>query len=84
MCGIAEHTENMATVLKETQMKLAKVTKKMNEVIKAVKHLTKKKQISPKIVEAVEHLTSIEREEMAGIIEHPAKQQRKNNRLADN
>ena len=78
MCCIAEHTSDMATILKEKlkekekQMKLAKVTKRMDEVIKAVTHLTKTKQVSPKIVEAIEHLTT-EKEEMTGILECPAK-----------
>ena len=72
MCGIAEPTSDMATILKEKlkekekQMKLAKVTKRLDEVIKAFKHLAEKKQGSPKIVKAIEHLTTDE-EEMAGI-----------------
>ena len=66
----------MATVLKEKekQMKLATVTKKMDRLInrmtEAVKHWAERKQISPKIVEAIEHLTT-EKEEMAGILECP-------------
>ena len=88
MCCIAEHTLNMATVLKENvkekekQMKLAKVTKRMDEVTKAFKHLAEK-QGSPQLVEAIRHLTT-EKEEMAGILECPAKQQRTLERLANN
>ena len=72
----------MATILeeklkeKEKQMRLAKMTK-------AVKHLAKRKQASPQIVKAMEHLTT-EHEEMAGIIECPAEQQRTWTKLANN
>ena len=50
MCGIAEPTSDMATILKEKlkekekQMKLAKVTKRLDEVTKAVKHLDMNRQ----------------------------------------
>ena len=46
-CGIADHTNDMATVLKEKQkeqekqIKLAKVTKRIDKLIKAVKLLGK-------------------------------------------
>ena len=89
MCGIVEHTSDMATVLKEKlkekekQIQLAKVTKRIDKMIKAIKHLAEKEQVSPEIVKAIEHLTT-EKEEMAGILECPAKQQRASNRLANN
>ena len=73
MCGIAEPTADMAKVLKEKlkekekQMKLARVTKRIDEMI----------------VEAMEHLTT-EKEEIAGILECPAKQHRTLERLANN
>ena len=71
---------------KEKQIKLAKVTNRLKEVtgkvVKAAKHLAQETKMSPKIVEALENLTT--REEMIGILEHPAKQQRKCNRLAEN
>merc|ERR1711862_55395 len=71
------------------------------EVIKAAKHLTEKKEISPDVkygehltqtkkispqgTKAIEqHLAAMEREEMAGIIERPAKLQSKYDRLAEN
>ena len=84
MCGIAEHTLNMATVLKEKlkekekQMKLAQVTKRLEgateKVIKAAEHLAQKKEISPQVTKAIEqHLAAVEREKMAGIIERPEK-----------
>ena len=103
MCGIAEPTSDMATILKEKlkekeeQIKLTTVAKKidrlLNRLTEAVKHWAERKQISPKIVKAIEHLTtekqsgavanrytphtaSVEKEEMAGILERPTKQQR--------
>ena len=45
--------------------------------------MAEKEQVSPKIVETMEHLMT-EKEEMAGILECPAKQQRASNRLANN
>ena len=95
MCGIATHTPNMATVLKEQrneeekQMRLASMTKRVEGVtekmIKAAKHLTQKKEISPQGTKAIEQrLAAVEREEMAGIIERPAKLKSKYNRLAEN
>ena len=72
MCGIAETTLDMATVLKkkakenEKQMKLATMTKRIDRMIEAVKHLT------------------TEKEEMAGILECPVEQQRIMKRLANN
>merc|ERR1711862_196815 len=75
MCGIATHTPNMAT-------RLERITE---EVIKATKHLAQKKESSPQGTKAIEqHLATIEREEMAGIIERPAKLKSKYNRLAEN
>merc|ERR1712003_289060 len=66
MCGITEHTPNMATVLKgkrkkeEKQMRLASMTKRVErvteEVIKTVKHLTQKRENSP-VVKLGEHWT---------------------------
>ena len=57
MCGVADHTNDRAT-----EMKLATVTKKIdrltNRLTEAVKHWAERKQISPKIVEAIEHLTT--------------------------
>merc|ERR1712003_391798 len=71
------HTEDMATVLKEKQMKLATVTKKIDRLIdrltEAVKHWAEREKVTT------------EKEEMAGILECPAKQQVKglaNNRFA--
>ena len=95
MCGIAEHTPNIATVLKgklkekEKQMKLAQVTKRIDGVtenmIKVAKHLTQTKKIIPQVTKAMEErLETVEREEMAGIIERPAKLQSKYNGLAEN
>merc|ERR1711982_273449 len=75
MCGIATHTPKMAT-------KLERITE---EVIKATKHLAQKKEISPQGTKTIEqHLATIEREEMAGIIERPANLKSKYNRLAEN
>ena len=88
-CGIAEPTSDMATILeeklkeKEKQLKLAKVAKRLDRLTKAVKHLAERTQVSPKIVEAIERLTT-EKEEMAGILECPAEQQRITERLANN
>ena len=88
-CGIAVTTSDMATILeeklkeKEKQLKLAKVAKRLDRLTKAVKHLAERTQVSPKIVEAMEHLTT-EHEEMAGIIECPAAQQRTLTKLANN
>ena len=67
-------------------MRLAKVTKRLEEVTeeatKAVKHLAQK--ISPKLAEAMDqHLATVEREEMARIIERPVKLESKYNRLAE-
>ena len=85
----------MATVInekhneEEKQMRLALVTKRLEgvteEVIKAAEHLAQKKEISPQETKASkQHLAAVEREEMAGIIERPAKLQSKYNRLAEN
>ena len=52
-------------------MKLEKVMKKLEEV-------------EVKFVKAAKHLAKNEREEMAGIIEYPARQQRQYTTLANN
>ena len=61
----------MATVLKEKEkkMKLAQVAKIIEEVTgkvtKVVKHLAQTTKISPKIVEAIDHLTTEKRRWLA-------------------
>ena len=53
--------------------------------MKLGEHWTQKKEISPQETKASkQHLAAVEREEMAGIIERPAKLQNKYNRLAEN
>merc|ERR1711862_470585 len=95
MCGITEHTPNMATVInekhneEEKQIRLALVTTRLEgateKMIKAAKHLAQKKASNPQGTKAIEqHLAAMEREEMAGIIERPAKLQSKYDRLAEN
>ena len=56
MCGIVEHTSNMATILKEKekQMKLAQVTNRLEKVTKVVKHLAQTTKISPQATKATE------------------------------
>ena len=87
MCGIAETTRDMATRLKRRQMKIAKLSEGIDNieqgVIKIVQSLAKLNEISPKTARAIEDELN-EREEMAGILECPAKQQRIMNRLANN
>ena len=78
---------NMATRLKRRQMKIAKLEEGIDNIakgmIKIIRSMAKLNEISPTTAKAIEDELT-EREDMAGILECPAKQQRIMKGLANN